>query len=59
MKLSAVGEGTKSNKHVCYLPPLRFHINCHLERAGRIGVKGRGDHAPMPQAGRVAMANHQ
>jgi hypothetical protein len=34
MKLRAVGEGAKSNKHEWYPTPLCFCINCHLERAG-------------------------
>jgi hypothetical protein len=34
MKLSAIEEGGKSNKHVWYPPPLCFFLNCHLERAG-------------------------
>ncbi len=65
MKLSAVGEGTKSNKHVSYPPPPP-HTHTHPQFSspiprllgwptggGRIGVRRRGDHAPTPQAGKV------
>jgi hypothetical protein len=34
MKLSIVGEGGKSNKHVDTHLLCVFFINCHLERAG-------------------------